>query len=40
MIMIYSVDRSLKPTHGKIAVVVVDGQMTVKRLYKQSENYF
>ena len=30
------VDRSLKPSHGKIVIAVVDGQMTVKRLYKQS----
>ena len=39
------VDRSLEPTHGRIAIVEVDGQLTVKRLYKlngvlllQSEN--
>ena len=30
------VDRSLKPSHGKVVIAVVDGQMTVKRLYKQS----
>ena len=30
------VDRSLKPSHSKIVIAVVDGQMTVKRLYKQS----
>ena len=30
------VDRSLKPSHGKIVIAVVDGQMTVKRLYKES----
>ena len=30
------VDRSLKPSHGKIVIAVVDGQMTVKRLYKSS----
>ena len=30
------VDRSLKPSHGKIVIAVVDGQMTVKRLYKRS----
>ena len=30
------VDRSLKPSHGKIVIAVVDGQMTVKRLYKKS----
>jgi DNA polymerase V len=28
------VDRSLEPVHGKIAIVEVDGQLTVKRLYK------
>jgi len=39
------VDRSLEPGHGKIAIVEVDGQLTVKRLFKskgrfslQSEN--
>ena len=39
------VDRSLEPDHGKIAIVEVDGQLTVKRLFKskgrfllQSEN--
>ncbi len=39
------VDRSLEPAHGKIAIVEVDGQLTVKRLFKlqgrfllQSEN--
>ena len=30
------VDRSLKPSHGKIVIAVVDGQMTVKRLHKRS----
>tara|TARA_B100000287_G_scaffold19209_1_gene19263 strand:+ start:274 stop:777 length:504 start_codon:yes stop_codon:yes gene_type:complete len=30
------VDRSLKPSHGKIVIAVVDGQMTVKRLFKRS----
>ena len=30
------VDRSLKPSHGKIVIEVVDGQMTVKRLFKRS----
>ena len=34
------VDRSLKPSHGKIVIAVVDGQMTVKRLYKQSGKLF
>lgn len=39
------VDRSLKPAHGRVAIVEVDGQLTVKRLFKskgqfllQSEN--
>ena len=39
------VDRSLKPVHGRIAIVEMDGQLTVKRLFKskglfllQSEN--
>ena len=39
------VDRSLEPVHGKVAIIEVDGQLTVKRLYKlngrtllQSEN--
>ena len=30
------VDRSLKPSHGKTVIAVVDGHMTVKRLYKES----
>ena len=30
------VDRSLKPSHGKIVIAVVDGHMTVKRLHKES----
>ncbi len=30
------VDRSLKPSDGKVVIAVVDGQMTVKRLYKRS----
>ena len=39
------VDRSLEPAHGRIAIVEMDGQLTVKRLFKsrgrfllQSEN--
>ena len=39
------VDRSLEPAHGRVAIVEVDGQLTVKRLFKsrgrfllQSEN--
>ena len=30
------VDRSIKPSHGKVIIAVLDGQMTVKRLYKRS----
>jgi DNA polymerase V len=39
------VDRSLEPAHGRVAIVEMDGQLTVKRLFKlkgrfrlQSEN--
>jgi DNA polymerase V len=39
------VDRSLEPVHGRVAIVEIDGQLTVKRLHKlndrvllQSEN--
>lgn len=39
------VDRSLEPAHGRVAIVEIDGQLTVKRLFKlkgrfrlQSEN--
>ncbi len=28
------VDRSLEPVHGRIAIVEMDGQLTVKRLFK------
>lgn len=31
------VDRSIKPIDGKIAVVAIDGQLTVKRLKKNSD---
>ncbi|HVT63411.1 MAG TPA: translesion error-prone DNA polymerase V autoproteolytic subunit [Legionellaceae bacterium] len=30
------VDRSLEPRHGKIIIAAIDGELTVKRLYKQS----
>lgn len=30
------VDRSLKPSHGKIVVAAVDGQLTVKRLHQKN----
>lgn len=33
------VDRSLKPVHGKIVIVAIDGQLTVKRLYKKNDRY-
>ena len=29
------VDRSIEPTHNKIVIAIVDGEYTVKRLYKQ-----
>ena len=29
------VDRSVKPSHGKVIIAVLDRQMTVKRLYKR-----
>lgn len=32
------VDRSLKPAHGKIVIVAVDGQLTVKRLEIRGES--
>ena len=28
------VDRSIKPTHGKIVIAIIDGQLTVKRLHQ------
>ena len=31
------VDRSIKPKHGKIVVVALDGQMTIKRLYRRDD---
>jgi DNA polymerase V len=34
------VDRSLKPQHGKIAVVAMDGQLTVKRLHQEDKQLF
>ena len=30
------IDRSLQATHGKIVIAVVDGELTVKRLYRQN----
>lgn len=29
------VDRSVTPTHGKIVIVAIDGELTVKRLHKR-----
>jgi len=34
------VDRSVEPTHKKIVIAVVDGELTVKRLYKKSNKWF
>ena len=31
------VDRSIKPKHGKIVVAALDGQMTIKRLYRRDD---
>ena len=31
------VDRSLEPLHGKIVIAIVDGEFTVKRLFKDAE---
>lgn len=30
------VDRSIEPTHGKIVIAAIDGDLTVKRLYCQN----
>lgn len=32
------VDRSLTPSHGKIVIVAIDGQLTVKRLHKKDHS--
>jgi len=32
------VDRSLKAAHGRVVVAVVDGEFTVKRLWKRGDN--
>lgn len=29
------VDRSLEPTHGKIVIAILDGELTVKRLHRK-----
>ena len=31
------VDRSIEPIHGKIVVAAIDGELTVKRLYKKGK---
>ena len=33
------VDRSLEPTHGKVIIAEVDGQLTVKRLSKFKDHF-
>jgi len=32
------VDRAIKPSHGHVVVAVVDGEFTVKRLWKRGSN--
>jgi DNA polymerase V len=34
------VDRSLKPSPGKIIIIAIDGQLTVKRLHKSDQGSF
>jgi len=34
------VDRSLSPTHGKIVIAVLQGQLTVKRIHKENNKLF
>ena len=34
------VDRSIEAKHGKIVIVAIDGQLTVKRLYKSSKETY
>jgi DNA polymerase V len=31
------VDRSLPATHGKVVIAAINGELTVKRLYKQGK---
>lgn len=33
------VDRSLEPAHGRVAIVEMDGQLTVKRLFKSKGRF-
>jgi DNA polymerase V len=34
------VDRSLEPAHKKIVIAIVDGELTVKRLFSQKGKWF
>lgn len=34
------VDRSMLPGHGKIVIAAIDGQLTVKRLFKKNDELF
>ncbi len=34
------VDRAVEPTHKKVVIAIVDGELTVKRLYRKSEKWF
>lgn len=34
------VDRSITPSHGKIVIAAIDGQLTIKRLHKQNNDKF
>lgn len=34
------VDRSIPPREGKIVIIAIDGQLTVKRLQKKNNKYF
>ena len=34
------VDKAVEPTHKKIVIAIVDGELTVKRLYKKSGKWF
>jgi DNA polymerase V len=29
------IDRSVEPTHGRVVIAVIDGELTVKRLHRQ-----
>ena len=34
------VDRSLRPQSGKVVIAVINGELTVKRLFKENEKLF